>query len=71
MLSLLLTTTLISANVAPSPQEMVDRFCAYVVGIKYGTDSVTDDEFRRFTVCREHLIPENSYKSNKNKENFV
>jgi hypothetical protein len=71
MLPLILTATLISANMTPSPQEMVDRFCAYVIGVEYGTDNLTDDEFRRFTVCREHLIPENSYKSNKNKGNLV
>jgi hypothetical protein len=71
MLPLILTATLISANMTPSSQEMVDRFCAYVIGVEYGTDNLTDDEFRRFTVCREHLIPENSYKSNKNKGNLV
>jgi len=71
MFSFLLTAAMISANAAPSPQEMVDRFCAYVVGIEYGTDNVTDDEFRRFAVCREHLVPEDSYTPNKRKGNFV
>lgn len=59
MLPLLLASTLLANNPAPSVE--VDIFCAYVVGIKYGTDNVTDDEFRRFTVCRNSIgVPEKS-----------
>lgn len=59
MLPLLLASTLLANNPAPSVE--VDMFCAYVVGIKYGTDNVTDDEFRRFTVCRNSIgVPEKS-----------
>ena len=67
MLSFILAAA-IAAETEPNPQQKVDMFCAYVVGIKYGTDNVTDDQFRRFTVCREHLIPEDHYQY---KSNFV
>lgn len=59
MLPLLLASTLLANNPAPSVE--IDMFCAYVVGIKYGTDNVTDDQFRRFTVCRNSIgVPEKS-----------
>jgi len=33
----------------------INRFCAYVVGIPYASDNFTDEEWNRFTFCREHL----------------
>lgn len=61
MLPFLLAATLLADGPAPSVE--VDMFCAYVVGIKYGTDNVTDDQFRRFTVCRNSIgVPEKSNK---------
>lgn len=35
--------------------EEVNRFCAYVVGIEYASDSFTDDEWDRFVFCRESV----------------
>jgi len=38
-------------------------FCAFVVGVEYGTDNVTENELIRFSVCRNSLaVPENPKK---------
>jgi len=61
MLPFLLAATLLADGPAPTDSMQVDMFCAYVVGIEYGTDDVTDDQFRRFTVCRNSVgVPEKS-----------
>lgn len=64
MIPLLLATTLITDGPAPlTDAQKVDMFCAYVVGVKYGTDNVTEDELIRFSVCRNSLaVPENPKK---------
>ena len=35
--------------------EEINKFCAYVVGIPYASDNFTDEEWKRFVYCREHL----------------
>ena len=43
--------------------QKVDMFCAFVVGVEYGTDNVTENELIRFSVCRNSLaVPENPKK---------
>ena len=37
------------------PSEEINKFCAYVVGIPYASDNFTDEEWKRFVYCREHL----------------
>lgn len=46
---------LASALIASSNSEQVNRFCAYVVGIPYASDNFTDEEWKRFEYCRNHL----------------
>ncbi len=40
------------AHVQPNP-EYVDRYCAILVGIDYGSDNFSDNEWQQFKVCRE------------------
>ena len=35
--------------------EVKNRFCAEVVGIPYGSDNFTYEEWERFIYCREHI----------------
>jgi sarcosine oxidase delta subunit len=45
-----------SALIASSNQsEVINKFCAYVVGIPYASDNFTDEEWNRFVYCRENL----------------
>lgn len=47
-----------SALIASSNQsEQVNKFCAYVVGIPYASDSFSDEEWQRFQYCRDTLTP--------------
>ena len=46
---------LASAIIATNHSEDINKFCAYVVGIPYASDQYTDDQWNRFTFCREHL----------------
>ena len=59
---------LISLLTAPTPlaaYEYINQFCAQVVGVEYGTDNFTDDEWSRFVYCREHImVPTNFTPSN-------
>ena len=46
------------AGVAFSPlqgSETINQFCAEVVGISYASDNFTDEEWERFTYCRESI----------------
>jgi hypothetical protein len=46
-----------SAYATPSSkEESVRRFCAYVVGIPYASDNFSDQEYKRFLYCVDHLI---------------
>jgi hypothetical protein len=47
----LLATAIINTNRV----EQINKFCAYVVGIPYASDNFTDEEWKRFTFCREQL----------------
>ncbi len=39
--------------------EYINKFCADVVGIPYASDDFTDEEWERFTYCRESVrLPE-------------
>ena len=51
MLEFLASTVIASSQ----RSEDINKFCAYVVGIPYASDNFTDEEWRRFTFCREHL----------------
>lgn len=64
MLPLLLATTLLTDGTASlTDAQKVDMFCAFVVGVEYGTDNVTENELIRFSVCRNSLaVPENPKK---------
>lgn len=48
---------LIASVVISSAQksEEINKFCAYVVGIPYASDNFTDEEWKRFVFCREHV----------------
>jgi hypothetical protein len=49
---------LLAAAVAAPPvpkSEQINMFCSYVVGIPYASDNFTDEEWKRFVFCREHL----------------
>lgn len=35
--------------------EEINKFCSYVVGIPYASDNFTDEEWERFTFCRDSL----------------
>ena len=54
MFELLLTAALI---VPVEKSEVVNRFCADVVGIPFASDNFTDEEWERFVYCREHIRP--------------
>jgi len=47
---------LASALIASSDQsEKINKFCSYVVGISYASDTFSDEEWNRFLYCRNHL----------------
>jgi hypothetical protein len=48
MIPILLATTIASV----SPQEIVNKQCSYIVGIPYASDNFSDDEWKRFQLCR-------------------
>jgi len=51
----LLASTMIAASEYTEQSEQINRFCAYVVGIPYASDNFTDEEWKRFTFCRDSL----------------
>jgi hypothetical protein len=51
----LLASAMIAASDYSEKSEQVNRFCAYVVGIPYASDNFTDEEWERFTFCRDNL----------------
>lgn len=55
MLALLLATTISTPQVYTAQHDVINRFCSFVVGVPYGTDNVTDEEWNRFTYCRQML----------------
>ena len=50
MLSFFIATAL---TVSPMMEEAVNRMCAARVGIPYGSDNFTDQEWQRFQLCRD------------------
>jgi hypothetical protein len=48
MIELILATTITSIPY----QEKVNRSCSYIVGIPYASDNFTDEEWKRFELCR-------------------
>lgn len=53
---LILTVAIIAtAKASPTNNENVNKFCAYVVGIQYGSDNFTDQEYQRFQYCTQAL----------------
>ena len=53
---IILTVAIISnAHATPTNNENVNKFCAYVVGIQYGSDNFTDEEWTRFQYCTNAL----------------
>jgi hypothetical protein len=55
MIELILSTMIVSTQMS---SESINRFCAYVVDIPYASDDFTQEEWERFTYCRENLIEE-------------
>lgn len=51
MLELVASVLIASSN----QSEVINKFCAYVVGIPYASDNFTDEEWNRFVYCRENL----------------
>jgi hypothetical protein len=51
----LLASTIIAASEYSEQSEKINKFCAYVVGIPYASDNFTDEEWKRFTFCRDNL----------------
>lgn len=51
MIELLASALITSSN----QSEVINKFCAYVVGIPYASDNFTDEEWNRFVYCRENL----------------
>ena len=52
----LVLISLLTAPTELAASEAINQFCAQVVGIEYGTDNFTDDEWLRFVYCREHIM---------------
>lgn len=52
MIELIAAATLSATPTQIENQKKVDMFCAYVVGIPYGSDNFTQEEWERFKVCR-------------------
>jgi hypothetical protein len=47
---------LASVLIASQPDvEQINKFCSRVVGIAYASDNFTDEEWNRFTYCRDRL----------------
>ena len=42
----------LSFLLSQQPNEHVDRFCALVVNVPYGTDNITDKEWEQIQQCR-------------------
>jgi len=48
MIELILSSILLTSQ----PNEHVDRFCARVVDVPYGTDNISDQEWKEIQQCR-------------------
>ena len=48
MINLLLASTI---STSQPKQEIVNKFCSYLVGIPYKSDNFNNDEWQRFTTC--------------------
>lgn len=51
----LIASAIFIANNYSQDSEVINKFCAYVVGIPYASDNFTDEEWKRFQYCRENL----------------
>jgi outer membrane protein assembly factor BamE (lipoprotein component of BamABCDE complex) len=56
MIEFLLASTLSAAQAhAIQNKEDVNKVCAYIVGIPYASDNFSDNEWKRFVLCRDIL----------------
>lgn len=51
----LLASVLIASNNQVQQSEQINKFCAAVVGIPYASDNFSDEEWKRFEYCRNHI----------------
>jgi hypothetical protein len=52
---ILIVAIISNAHATPTNNENINKFCAYVVGIEYGSDNFTDKEYERFLYCTQAL----------------
>ena len=45
----------VAVRAEPNHNENVNKFCAYVAGVPYASDNLTDEEWKRFEYCRDTL----------------
>jgi negative regulator of sigma E activity len=50
MIAILLATV---TSISPMMDESINRMCAYKVGIPYASDNFTEEEWRKFQLCRD------------------
>ena len=63
ILPLILTLMPVAAVAQPSPwyllsgnqQESVDRMCSKYIGVEYGTDNLTPEQWHSFRSCRDSM----------------
>lgn len=55
----LIASTVLTANNYNQDPEVINKFCAAVVGIPYASDNFSDEEWKRFQYCRNHLKLDN------------
>lgn len=55
----LIASAVLTANNYNQDPEQINKFCAYVVGIPYASDNFSDEEWKRFQYCRDHLKLDN------------
>ena len=49
MIEVLLASTL---SYSPAKEEKINQQCSYIVGIPYASDNFTDEEWKRFQLCK-------------------
>lgn len=55
----LIASAILTANNYNQDPEQINKFCAAVVGIPYASDNFSDEEWKRFQYCRDHLKLDN------------
>jgi hypothetical protein len=51
----LIVSSMIAVQPPYPPTESINKFCAYVTGIPYASDNFTNEEWERFSFCRENI----------------